>query len=91
MNDEERYDRARKRVDALKGFYFHLASFIVVNIGLFIIDLLTGDDWWFYWALIGWGIGILWHARSLFVFAGRAGGDWERRKIREFMEKDERR
>lgn len=91
MNDEERYDRARKRVDALKGFYFHLASFIVVNIGLFIIDLLTGDDWWFYWALIGWGIGILWHALSLFVFAGRASGDWERRKIRELMEKDERR
>lgn len=89
--DNERYLRAKARVDALRAFYRHLATYLVIIGVLFVIDLATGDDWWFYWAAFGWGIGIAWHAFSVFGPQRRFGEDWERRKIQEEMEKDARR
>ncbi len=89
--DQQRYQRARERVQALKGFYTHATSFIVVNIGLFIINLLTGGVWWFYWPLVFWGIGLGIHALIVFGIGGRFGQDWEERKTRELMDKDQER
>jgi hypothetical protein len=79
-------------VQALKGFYIHATVFVLVNIGLFIINLLTGGGWWFYWPLIGWGIGLGAHALGVFGFGGGPWGrEWEERKTREFMDQDRRR
>jgi hypothetical protein len=39
--EQQRYERARTRVKELKGFYIHAATFVLVNIGLFLINLLT--------------------------------------------------
>jgi hypothetical protein len=53
MNSEDqRYDRAHARVQELKGFYTHATAYVLVNIGLFVINLLTGGGW-FYWPLLG--------------------------------------
>ena len=87
-DEEQRYARAKARVEELKGFYSHFAVYIVVNIGLFALNVLTSEDWWFYWPLFGWGIGLLFHGTYVFLISGRMAGDWEQRKIREFMEKD---
>jgi 2TM domain len=54
---------------------------------LFFIDFLTPGGWWFYWALLGWGIGILAHALSVFGITGLFGSDWEEKKIAELMNK----
>ncbi len=87
--DQQRYQRARKRVQDLKGFYTHATVYILVNIGLFVINVLTGGGWWFYWPLIGWGIGLGIHALAVFGLGGRfLGQDWEERKTRELMDKD---
>ena len=86
--EQQRYERARKRVQALKGFYIHAATYVLVNIGLFVIDLMTGGGWWFFWPLIGWGIGLAAHGLNVFGFGGVLGRDWEERKIREFMDKE---
>ena len=43
--ETERYQRARKRVEDLKGFYIHLSMYVMVNIGLFLINYLTTDTW----------------------------------------------
>ena len=32
MEESERYKRARKRLDQIKGFYRHLLIYLVVNI-----------------------------------------------------------
>jgi 2TM domain len=89
--DQQSYQRAHARVQALKGFYIHATVFVLVNIGLFIINLLTGGGWWFYWPLIGWGIGLGAHALGVFGFGGRPWGrEWEERKTREFMDQDRR-
>ena len=91
--DQQRYERARKRVEAIKGFYIHAAVFVLVNIGLLVINLLTGGPWWFFWPLIGWGIGLGAHALGVFGFGGGGpwGQDWEERKTREFMDEERRR
>ena len=40
-DQQQRYERARARVQAIKGFYIHASVFVVVNIGLFVINALT--------------------------------------------------
>ena len=91
MDEEESYKRAKKRVGELRGFYEHLIAYVVVNIMLVIINLVTSPDTlWFYWVTVFWGIGVIWHAISVFGKRGKLGKNWEEKKIKELMEKDKR-
>ncbi len=87
MESDERYRRAKRRVRVLKSFYIHLATYIGVMALLFFIDFLTGGGWWFYWALLGWGIGIIAHAFTVFGITGFLGSEWEEKKTRDLMNK----
>jgi hypothetical protein len=91
--EQQRYERAQARVQAIRGFYIHASAFVVVNIALFAINAgVVGGGWWFYWPLIGWGIGLGAHALGVFGFSGGGGPlgrDWEERKTREIMDKEE--
>jgi len=92
MKEDEKYREAKERVEELKSFYIHLFVYIIVNIGLFLLNVLTSpDSLWFYWPLLGWGIGILAHAFSVFGMRGILGKEWEERKIKEIMEKEKKR
>ena len=78
------YKAALQRAETLRAYYTHLLVFVVVNVGLFFINLLTrGDDgsWWFYWPLAVWGIAIAIH--TLVVFGGVFSQDWKLRKADE--------
>lgn len=69
MADQERYEQARRRVEARLGFYTHLGVYLVVNTLLIIINLQSSPQhYWFYWPLLGWGIGLAFHALGVFVF-----------------------
>ena len=69
MESQEAYQSAKKRVEAKFGFYIHLTVYIAVSFLLVIINLNTSAEYlWFKWPLIGWGIGILFHALGVFVF-----------------------
>lgn len=84
-----RYQRARARVDAIRGFYVHLAIYLLVNLGLFLINMSTNShSLWFYWPLMGWGIAVAIHGLTVFWPVAAPGSNWEQRKIREYMEKD---
>ena len=91
MNDE-RYEKAKKRVDELKKFYGNLVTYVAINIILIIINLVTSPgSLWFYWVTIFWGIAILLHASRVFILKGKfLGEEWEEKKIRELMEKEEK-
>lgn len=90
--EDELYKAAKERVEEIKGFYVHLFIYIVINIGLILIDVLTSPfHLWFYWPLLGWGIGIAAHATSVFGIKGVLGKEWEERKIKEIMNKDRER
>lgn len=88
---ENKYIRARERVDQLKKFYGNITSYVLVISMLALINYWT-NGWsymWFLWAAFGWGIGIIFHAIETFrmnIFFGR---NWEERKIREFMKEEE--
>ncbi|MFV8464986.1 2TM domain-containing protein [Flavobacterium sp. LB1P62] len=87
--NEERYYKAKKRVEEIKGFYGNLVAYIVVNIGLLAINLLTSPKHlWFYWPMLGWGIGVVFHGMKVFNYMPFIGKDWEEKKIKEFMDKE---
>ncbi len=89
MDEQAKYQEAKKRVEEIKGFYFHLISYIVINAVLVVINLLTSPEYlWFIWPIIGWGVGLLIHAFT--VFGNVMGKAWEERKIKEILEKDKR-
>jgi hypothetical protein len=86
LSETEIYQVARKRVEEKKGFYTHLASYIVVNAMLVIIWALTGHGYpWFIWPLAGWGIGLVFH--FLGVFAFNKGTAWESKEIEKEVER----
>ncbi len=88
MNNEK-YEKAKRRVKELKGFYRSLLMYVGVNILLIIINLITGTKvLWFYWVTIFWGIGLFFHALKVFVKGRFLGREWEEKKIREAMEKE---
>ncbi|WP_051111940.1 2TM domain-containing protein [Hyphomicrobium denitrificans] len=46
-----------------RGFCIHLAIYAAVNLLLLVINLATNSNkLWFYWPLMGWGLGIIGHA-----------------------------
>ncbi|MDQ2985838.1 MAG: 2TM domain-containing protein [Armatimonadota bacterium] len=50
-----------------RGFLSHLGSYVIVNAFLFAIDGLSdGRVQWAFYPLLGWGIGIAFHALSVF-------------------------
>ena len=89
MDEQTKYQEAKRRVEEMKGFYWHLVTYLLVNTVLVVINLLTSPEYlWFIWPLIGWGVGLIIHAFN--VFGGLWGKSWEERKIKEIIEKDER-
>ena len=92
MNEQEiKYQRAKKRVEALRWFYAHLGVYVLVSLFLFLLNIVTEPDvLWFYWPLLLWGIVIVGHAFYVFSFDRLFGADWEEKKIREIMEKEKK-
>ena len=72
MSDEEVYKLARKRVEEKKGFFSHLAVYIVVNIILILVWAFAsgGGFPWFIFPLIFWGIAVLAHFLTVFRSKG---------------------
>ena len=85
MTDQERYTRAQKRVRALRSFYGGVVFFVVLNVFLLIINLITDpSNLWFYWPLLGSALIVTMSAISTFGF----GTDWEERKVRQIMDQE---
>ena len=103
---QENYERAKKRVKELKGFYEHLTIYIIVNVTIQVIkmdvlDFITNGrpfDWdltnWWNWNVHSvwfiWGIILAIHAYKVFKDDISFGKDWEDRKIKELMDEEER-
>jgi hypothetical protein len=89
FTEEERYYQAKKRVEQIKGFYGNLISYIVLNIFFLILNVVTSPNHlWFYWPLLWWGLGVIFHGMRVFGYSPFFNKDWEERKINEFIEKE---
>lgn len=87
---EDSYIRARNHVEELKNFYYNLISYICVIPFLIYINYQTFWGFqWFWFPMIGWGIGILAHAFRVYVSDSFLGSNWEKRKIEEYMRQED--
>ena len=90
---EEAYLRAKKRLEKIVGFYWHLAIYVIINLFLIILIGTKRDDgefWDFgtFATAFFWGIGLAFHFFGVFGPNFLFGKNWEERKIKEFMDKD---
>lgn len=86
------YQKAKDKVDSIKGFYSHLTVYLIVN--TFIVSTIvttTNIDLFSFSALstpFFWGIGLLFHVLGVFGSDLLFGQNWEKRKITEYMNKE---
>jgi len=64
-------EQARRHVTAVRNFWYHLMTFVLVNTILVIIDVFAGDGRvlgldWAFWIILFWGFGLAGHAISVF-------------------------
>lgn len=84
-DENKAYFRAKKRVEELKGFYANVISYCCVIPFLIFINLRYSPGFqWFWFSALGWGFGVVMHAFKVFGYSS----DWEERKIREILEKE---
>ncbi len=93
-NEQQKLERVKKRVKSIAGFYRHLSIYVIVNLFLIAIkyfNLEPGEEFLSFNTFstaFFWGIGVVFHALSVFGSSVFLGNDWEEKKIREFMERD---
>ena len=88
------YEIARKRVKEKKSFYRHLTTFITMGTFFFLLNIFTDPfDWWWFFPLMPWGVGIAMHYFKVFGLPGTEGYSeaWEQREIEREMERMNRR
>ena len=87
--DFENYQKAKKQVDEIKGFYSHFSFYIIFNAIIIVVNLLySPKHLWFIWTTLSWGIGVFFHAAKVFSWFPFLGKNWEEKKIHQFMEED---
>ena len=89
---DSKYFKAKRRVAEIKKFYSSLMFYLIFIFFLGGLNYYT-NQWdypWFLWAAFGWGIGIFFHALRVFQWTPFIGKDWEERKLKQFMEEEEK-
>ncbi|WP_422861476.1 2TM domain-containing protein [Flagellimonas sp. W118] len=102
MMDIQKYERAKKRVKELKGFYNHLKIFVIIN-GIFYLfksgwlhpfmpEWFPKETYYFDWIHSNfaiWGLIIVIHALILNRNKVPFLKNWEERQIRKYMDEEE--
>lgn len=61
--------KIKDKTEDIQGFFQHLIVFVVVNVVLIAINLISSpDSLWFYWVTLFWGIGVVIQAFDAFSF-----------------------
>lgn len=85
LDDNELHKRARRRVSQKMGFYIHLTAYVLVNLGLAAINLMSGGSRWHLWPLAGWGLGLAIH--GFVTFASLRGEGLRERMLEQEIER----
>ena len=87
---EDTIKKAKQRVKAKKEFYEHLSTYIVMGVFFFVLNAITAPGrWWFFWPILGWGIGVFFHFLNVFGIPGlgQFDQDWERKALKKEIER----
>jgi len=85
----KKYHHAKKKVEELKGFYIHFAIYLIMVPVFIYLNLRSTGFPWAIFPIVGWGFGVSGHAMEVFNYNPLLGKNWEERKIRELMDKDD--
>ena len=101
----EKYVKAKKRVDAIKGFYFHVIKFVIITLLIMvfkgrILEILIEKGiedenilQWMEWNILAipiiWGLVLLIMGLRLFVFQSNILKNWEKKQIQKHLESDQ--
>lgn len=84
-NEDWKLKLAKKRVKKVKGFYGHLSTWLVFCAFFLLLNLATDrNNFWAFWPIAGWGLGVVFHAIGVFGLPG-LGKDWEERMLEREM------
>ena len=73
---------AFNQVRKLKGFYIHLAQYVLVVAVLAVINALTTPNrWWVQWVVMGWGGGVFFHWLQISERFGLFGSKREKEQV----------
>jgi hypothetical protein len=88
LTEEQRYNKAQKRVKEIKGFYSHLTVYcVIIPVIIFVNLRFEPHIHWFWFSVFGWGIGLFIHWLTVFGFNLLGiGKKWEEKKIIELIE-----
>jgi len=100
-NNIEKKERAKKRVEELKGFYIHFMVYVLVNIMISTVIVVShiynGNSFfealWDFGTIstwLFWGIGVFFHAAKVFSYNPFFNKKWEERQIQKYMEEEKR-
>ncbi|SRX75839.1 2TM domain-containing protein [Aequorivita antarctica] len=91
-NKDSKYFKAKRRVAEIKKFYSSLMFYVIFIAALAGLNYYVNElrHPWFLWAAFGWGIGIFFQAIKVFQWTPFIGKDWEDRKMKQFMEEEEK-
>ncbi len=101
LNTLNKKERAKQRVADLKGFYVHFSVYIIVNLMIttirlvsvlnneksFVDEIFSFSTFatWFFW-----GIGVFFHAKKVFSINIFFTKKWEERQIKKYMQEGEK-
>ncbi len=86
---DKRYEKAKERVEAVKGFYGNLLAYCIVIPFLALLNYKSTGFPWVLFPMLVWGFGLVMHGMGAFGYNPIWGKRWEQKKMRDFME-DER-
>lgn len=105
MEQQTKYDRAKKKVDFIKGFYNHLIAYLVINAVILLSrangipmisinsnrdNLINWLDWNTYFLVIFWGLGLCIHGVYVFRDKFTFIKNWEQKKLDKLLEDEEK-
>ena len=86
----ESVEEARRYVRRKRIFYTVLGIWLALSVMWFAIDMADdSSSVWFYWPMLGTGIGVAITGIVLLGIGGLFGADWERRQIDKYLRRDE--
>ncbi len=61
-------EAAIRRVKAKRGFWAHLAIYLVVNALIVVVWAYSGPAYfWPIWVMLGWGVGLAFHGWAVYL------------------------
>jgi hypothetical protein len=84
----EALEEARRYVRRKRIFYTVLGVWLALCVMWFAIDVADdSSSWWFYWPMLGTGIGVVISGFVLVGIGGLFGAEWERRQIDAYLDR----